>query len=135
MPPRRHFNALRYASDPERGHAIWKCDHCGVRQNLAFRPSKKNWKLPKLLEEMRSWVLAQRTKGRHSVTAEEIAAYFRAKMSLVRQGLHFLNLEGLVTRRDNRIPHDCRRANTWFDHGSDNSWCASTYGLNEEDKE
>lgn len=115
-----------YPRGLERGHATFKCDHCGT-QKLAFRPTKKKWKLHRLLAEIRVWVQAQIAADRWRVTAEEIAAHFQAQIGMVRHCLHFLNLEGLVGRRVNRIPHDCRRATSWWDRGNDNSWAASIY--------
>ena len=117
-----------YPRGIKNGHAVFKCDHCGTQQ-LEFRPSKKKWALPKLLDSVRNWVSAQ--EKRH-ITAEEIAAHFRVNLGMVRHCLHLLNLEGLISQRSNHVPHDCRR--DLHGYGSDNSWVASTYSLTKTDQ-
>lgn len=72
-------------------------------------------------------------------TAEEIAAHLQVKTHFVKQVLHKLNLEGIVSQPIHKAPHDSKRDYTWgsgFRKGKcsdfknpngDSSWAADIY--------
>lgn len=89
------------------------------------RPSTRRWKLPALLDAVRAKVLESEYGW---VKAEDIASELRAKVPMVRQCFHKLNLEGILSQASNDGPHDSHRNRGMF--GSDafvSAWVASLY--------
>ena len=65
--------------------------------------------------------------------AEEIAKHLKVRTHLVKQALHKLNLEGLVTRPEHRIPHDSSR-DPW-NGGGHTAWMGDVYYLVKKETE
>lgn len=101
----------------------WHCRHCGTPRDK-FRPSLGNWKIQKLLLELRVLVLGIES-GQH-ITAEDIATKLRARKPMVEQCFHRLNLEGVLSHGYNQAPHDSNRDPYGWGVG-DSSWQATFY--------
>ena len=63
------------------------------------------------------------------ICAEKVAEHFQVKKHEIKEVFKKLNQEGILSQGENSPPHDCRRATTWMDAGSDDSWKATAYRI------
>lgn len=99
------------------------CRHCRDKHfkgAISFKKRTDEY----IYDYTRSYVSNRVDEG-DSFTAEGIAREILVKTHKVRQALHKLNLEGIVTQKKNHAPHDSKR--DWWHGGSDSSWMASFY--------
>jgi len=110
----------------------WRCDHCnGPKSKGKGRRSKpiyKKIKKDKLYQLVKEYVLNIKLKKK-TITAEEVAEKLQVKKHYITQIFMKLNQEGILSQAHNYPPHDCRRAMSVWDWGSDNSWKASEYSI------
>ena len=120
-------------------YKTWRCDHCNGRKKKekdgVFRPKKqkpiyKRISDEKLYELVRNEILEISKTKTFFVTAEKIAEKFQVKKHRVKHVFMKLNQEGILSRGENKPPHDSRRS-IW-PGGGDNSWQATIYYIRKD---
>ena len=105
------------------------CRHCRDKhQKMKPFPIKRRTK-KQVYDQTKEFII---NLENDRFSAEEVAKELRVKVHLVRQALHKLNLEGIVSQKSNNPPHDSTR-DPWG-YGSDSSWIASIYERIDHDK-
>lgn len=93
-----------------------------------FRRTLRKWKPEVLLLLVRQKVLLHSTGV---FTAEQFASDLKASVDSIRQAFHKLNLEGIMSQKIDRPPHDSKR-DRYTSAVADSSWQASLYRRREK---
>jgi len=103
------------------------CRHCGDKHNTSKPIGIKKRSPEQIYTFTKKYII-----NKKSITAEKIAGEMKVKTHQIRQALHRLNLEGLVSQKRNEAHHDSKR-DPWNNHPGDSAWLASSYDVLEKE--